>query len=524
MSGVAAAVGIGAAVVSTGVQMYGSSKSAKAQNNALQQQGSTSQGNYAVDQGLYQPYIDSGTNALGQLQTGLARPMTDAQFAQAQQEYQASLGEWNNTEARYNDMASRYNMLDANGRNAVGNSPEGFVAYFDKALSDKYNAGRPVEPTNEGRGELSQRTNMTPQDYFASEAAAGRPVSEADQNWNKNFNTNEHLQQFGLSEADMYKNFDQAAYLASQGKSATALNENFNQAAYLASQGKSATALNENFDMNAWLAGQGRASNALTRDFAMSDYTADPGYQFRLDQGNRGIEASAAARGGSLSGATMKALSEFNQGQASQEYQNSVNRFNTNRGNLQGVAYNAQGQFINDRSNLVNNTNNANTMFNTDRSNLVNNTNNAATQFGNDRSNLINNVDNEYNRFNTNQNKLYGKFTDAYGRQANAKQTDFSNMYNMSGQGLTATNQLAQAGQNNTSNQMGVQAGQGNVQAQQSNANANALSGLAGTVGSVVGKYYSNQPLATGTTPQQSNLNALTQSSYITPNFGSGRY
>lgn len=431
MSGVAAAVGIGAAVVSTGVQMYGSSKSAKAQKNALQQQGNTSQSNYEVDQGLFRPYIDSGTNALGQLQTGLAKPMTDAQLAKAQQDYQSALNEWNTTEKDYNITKAQYNQLDANGKNAVGNSPEGFVKYFKPDLYNKYQAGKPVEPTNEGRGEFSQRANMTPDEFFASEAAAGRPVNEADQNWNTNFDTN----------------------------------------AYLTSQGKSLTALNDNFDMNAWLTGQGKSTNALTRDFALTDYQEDPGYQFRLDQGNKGIEASAASRGGVLSGATMKALSEYNQGQASQEYQNSVNRFNTNRANLQGVAFNAQGQFITDRNNLVNN------------------------------------VGNEYNRFNTNQNKLYGKFVDAYGRQGNAKQQDFSNMYSLSNQGLSAANQLAQAGQNNANNQMGVQAGQGNVQAQQSNNNSNALAGLAGTVGSTVGKYYSNQPI-------DNNINALTSSSF----------
>ena len=93
MTGIASAIAVGAsAAIGAGTQVYGAAKSAKAQKNALQQQGSTSQGDYAVNQGLYQPYVDSGTNALGQLQNGLARPYSDAQLAQAQQAYQASLG------------------------------------------------------------------------------------------------------------------------------------------------------------------------------------------------------------------------------------------------------------------------------------------------------------------------------------------------------------------------------------------------------------------------------------------------
>lgn len=69
----------------------------------------------------------------------------------------------------------------------------------------------------------------------------------------------------------------------------------------------------------------------LSKSFTMDDYKADPGYQFRLDQGNRGIEASAAARGGVLSGGTLKALARYNQDAASQEYGAAYNRFNNDQ-------------------------------------------------------------------------------------------------------------------------------------------------------------------------------------------------
>lgn len=74
-----------------------------------------------------------------------------------------------------------------------------------------------------------------------------------------------------------------------------------------------------------------QAGGQFMRPFAMADYQADPGYQFRLDQGNRGIQQSAAARGGLLSGAAAKAISKYNSDQASQEYQNSYNRYNNDQ-------------------------------------------------------------------------------------------------------------------------------------------------------------------------------------------------
>ncbi|MFK5283483.1 hypothetical protein ACI3PL_28310, partial [Lacticaseibacillus paracasei] len=51
----------------------------------------------------------------------------------------------------------------------------------------------------------------------------------------------------------------------------------------------------------------------FNRDFTMADFTADPGYAFRMREGQRAIESSAAARGGLLSGGTGKALVNYGQ-------------------------------------------------------------------------------------------------------------------------------------------------------------------------------------------------------------------
>lgn len=52
----------------------------------------------------------------------------------------------------------------------------------------------------------------------------------------------------------------------------------------------------------------------------------DPGYQFRFDEGQRAVERGAAAKGNLLSGGTLKDLTKYAQGAASQEYANAYQR------------------------------------------------------------------------------------------------------------------------------------------------------------------------------------------------------
>ena len=61
--------------------------------------------------------------------------------------------------------------------------------------------------------------------------------------------------------------------------------------------------------------------------FGMDQFTADPGYSFRLRQGLEGLNANAAARGGLISGAALKAATNYGQQAGSQEYTNAFNRF-----------------------------------------------------------------------------------------------------------------------------------------------------------------------------------------------------
>lgn len=71
----------------------------------------------------------------------------------------------------------------------------------------------------------------------------------------------------------------------------------------------------------------------LTRSFTNEDFVKDPGYDFRLQEGQKALERSAAARGGLQSGGMMKALSQYGQNFASNEYGNAYNRFNNDRSN-----------------------------------------------------------------------------------------------------------------------------------------------------------------------------------------------
>lgn len=130
----------------------------------------------------------------------------------------------------------------------------------------------------------------------------------------------------------------------------------------------------------------------MNRRFGMSDFVRDPGYDFRMKEGAKGVENSAAARGGLLSGATLKAMERFGQDFASNEYSVASNRFNADRGY-------------------------------------------AADQYGN-----------ASNRFNTNRNFLAGQGDAAYNRYNNNNTTQYNRLAGVAGTGQQATNSVNSAG------------------------------------------------------------------------------
>jgi hypothetical protein len=106
------------------------------------------------------------------------------------------------------------------------------------------------------------------------------------------------------------------------------------------------------------------------RDFGMQDFQQDPGYEFRLSEGQKAIERSAAARGGLQSGSALKAAARFGQDMGSQEYANAFSRYQTNRSNQMNPLFALMNTGIGAANNITNaagqqGQNQANNIYNT---------------------------------------------------------------------------------------------------------------------------------------------------------------
>jgi hypothetical protein len=149
-----------------------------------------------------------------------------------------------------------------------------------------------------------------------------------------------------------------------------------------------------------------------------ADMGQDPGYQFRLSQGQKALERSGAARGVTNTGGNMKGLLDYGQQAASQEYGNVYGRnlttYNTNEANRAGAYQTNYG--------------NALTAYNTNEANRAGayntNANNAYQQY---TTNAF--AKNAYNQetearrsgaFGTNSNLYQQRQQDAYNRSQQA--------------------------------------------------------------------------------------------------------
>jgi hypothetical protein len=83
---------------------------------------------------------------------------------------------------------------------------------------------------------------------------------------------------------------------------------------------------------------------SMAKNFSMSDFEQDPGYGFRMSEGLKALDRTAASRGGMLSGAALKGATRYGQDMASQEYQNAYNRYQTNRSNILNPLQSLAGQ------------------------------------------------------------------------------------------------------------------------------------------------------------------------------------
>lgn len=89
-------------------------------------------------------------------------------------------------------------------------------------------------------------------------------------------------------------------------------------------------------DQMPWLKAGERALGKLEgavdyTPFGMDQFKADPGYAFRLAEGQKALERTAAARGGLISGNALRAATRYGQDMGSQEYMNAFNRYQQER-------------------------------------------------------------------------------------------------------------------------------------------------------------------------------------------------
>lgn len=97
------------------------------------------------------------------------------------------------------------------------------------------------------------------------------------------------------------------------------------------------------------------AYGSVSAGFNPADLQNDPGYQFRLAQGQKALDQSLAAQGLSQSGAAIKAAQEYAQGLASTQYQNAYNDWLARNQQLMGLGeygYGAAGTGANIQANL----------------------------------------------------------------------------------------------------------------------------------------------------------------------------
>ena len=170
------------------------------------------------------------------------------------------------------------------------------------------------------------------------------------------------------------------------------------------------------------------AGGKYAKDFSMADFQQDPGYAFRLAEGMKALDRTAAARGGMLSGAALRGATRYGQEMGSQEYTNAFNRYQTNRANqlnplqsLMGAGQTAAGQVANAGQNYANQAG----------QNYMNAGNARASGYVGSANAWSNAIGNAYNQYNQNQmmNRMFpqGGGTAGYTALPDSQSFDYYN-------------------------------------------------------------------------------------------------
>lgn len=206
---------------------------------------------------------------------------------------------------------------------------------------------------------------------------------------NSNDQANQYLQQATQQGLGINKNvYDQS--LGAAQNAYTAVSSGYQPYQQVGQQGLATLAS---------LAGVTRPDLARRADFALptlEQAKAMPGYQFGLDQGIRGVNAGAAARGGLLTGGAVKAADKFATDYASTKYNDLVQQalaaYNANTSNDLNV-YNANtanfDRPFNQAATLASLGQYGTTGAATAANNLANQTINAGGQYGQNATNML---------------------------------------------------------------------------------------------------------------------------------------
>ena len=84
---------------------------------------------------------------------------------------------------------------------------------------------------------------------------------------------------------------------------------------------------------------QGEDYGSLLKPFSLADFEQSPAYQFNLQEGEKAINKGAAARGNYYAPQTLQDLGKFQQGLASNEFQNAYGNYQTNMNNIWNRLY-----------------------------------------------------------------------------------------------------------------------------------------------------------------------------------------
>lgn len=193
--------------------------------------------------------------------------------------------------------------------------------------------------------------------------------------------------------------------------------------------------------------------------FTPDQLQTDPGYGFRLSEGLKALERSAAARGGLLSGGTGKALTRYGQEMGSQEYQNAYGRALTGYNALVAREQQQYGRAL--------------TGYEAERAR-------EADQYGRALTG--------YNALAAREREQYGRALTAYNAARTREAEDYSRLAGLAGVGGSTAQQIGAAG------------------SQYAGAGANLLTGTAANIGNLMaqqGQITGNALMAQGSAYQQ---------------------